>query len=148
MTKRKRPEETKTWMGRPKKYDPSWMIDEAYEYMKKGRTKEALAGHLLVTEDTVYRWIKEYPDFSEAVKIGLAHSRELFEEENREGFWNQTEFNKYGKPVKSKSMNSQATALYARNVYGWDAKKENDLKGEFSFTINYDPKELPKGGDK
>jgi hypothetical protein len=140
--KSKRPPETKTWRGRPTKYDPSWMIDEAYEFMSKGYTKTALSGHLLITEDTLYRWIKNHQEFSEAVNIGLAQSQKPFLDDVKTGFWHETKYDSKGKPIGSKSMNAQVTALYARNVYKWDAKEKEESNNNFNFNLSYDPKGL------
>lgn len=139
--KKQRPPETKTWIGRPRKYDPSWMVDESYEFMKQGMTKTALAGHLLVNPDTLFRWLKEYPELSEAVNIGLAHSEGAFVGDCKEGYWHKTEFDKNGRPMAGKSMNAQVASLYARNVYKWD-QKEKEQTHSFNFNISYDPKDL------
>jgi Homeodomain-like domain-containing protein len=55
--------------GRPTVYDPSFSA-EAIRFMSQGYSVTALAGHLLVSKETVYQWINRYPDFADAVNIG------------------------------------------------------------------------------
>jgi hypothetical protein len=123
------------------------MIDEAFEFMSQGMTKTALAGHLLVNPDTVFRWLKDHPEFSEAVNIGLAKSQGSFIGDLKDGFWHVTEYDDRGKPTTGKSMNAQVAALYARNVYKWDQKDKEDTTNNFNFKLSYDPKNL-KGDDE
>jgi hypothetical protein len=133
-----RPKETLTWVGRPTKFE-HWMIQEAYEYMSKGRTKRSLAGHLMITPDALYDYLKAYPEFSDAVKMGHSVSEGIFSEDVRTGVWN----------TKHKSLNANAASLFGRNVYGWDARhKENEDKSKTTFVINYKPAELGEGGEE
>lgn len=47
--------------------------------MSKGYSKEAVAGAIGISEDTLYTWIKKYPEFSESIKDGEARSRVFWE---------------------------------------------------------------------
>lgn len=53
-------------MGRPSKYSPHY-CDEVVAAMGEGLSLTAFAGMIGVSKDTVYEWIKEHPDFSDAV---------------------------------------------------------------------------------
>lgn len=78
--------EEKKVMGRPTKYDPK-MIDEIVPFMSQGYSKEALAGHLGISKDTLYEWVKLYPEFSDAIKRGVSKSQMLWEQKGMEGLF-------------------------------------------------------------
>jgi hypothetical protein len=57
--------------GRPTEYRPEYcalVIDE----MRRGISLGAFAGVIGMSRDTVYRWMREHPDFSDAVSRGRA----------------------------------------------------------------------------
>ena len=60
-------------MARPTLYDPA-MCDEVLPFMEQGYSTTALAGHLGVARSTVYLWMEQHPEFSDAVKEGMAAS--------------------------------------------------------------------------
>ena len=64
---------------RPTKYHDD-MPKIAEDFLAKGYTKRSLSAHLEIHEDTLYTWIKEKPDFSEAVELGMAKGLMMFEE--------------------------------------------------------------------
>lgn len=64
--------------GRPTHYRKE-MIDEVVPLMSKGYSKEALAGHLGISKDTLYEYIKKYPDFADAIKRGEVASQLFWE---------------------------------------------------------------------
>lgn len=53
--------------GRPTKYRPEY-CDTVVELGIQGMTKAEMALKLDITKDTLYRWIKEHPEFSDAMK--------------------------------------------------------------------------------
>ena len=57
--------------GRPTKYDPKF-CDEAHEFMSKGFSTKAFAGNIGVSLSTVYKWMDEHDQFSEAIKAAQA----------------------------------------------------------------------------
>lgn len=59
--------------GRPSKYDPAF-VDMVLPFMEQGYSTTALAGHIGVSRSTLYLWMDEYPEFSDAVKEGMAAS--------------------------------------------------------------------------
>jgi len=59
--------------GRPTSYDPS-MCEKVLPFMEQGYSTTALAGHLGVARSTVYLWMDQHPEFSDAVKEGMAAS--------------------------------------------------------------------------
>lgn len=56
--------------GRPTKYDPSWMLDKVVEAGRLGATKEKMAAMIGISKDTLYKWIEEHDEFSDAIKEG------------------------------------------------------------------------------
>jgi transposase len=58
-------------MARPTKYDPQF-CDEAHEFMSQGFSTKAFAGHIGVSLSTVYKWMDENEQFSEAIKSAQA----------------------------------------------------------------------------
>ena len=59
--------------GRPTKYDPAF-CDDVLPFMAQGYSTTALAGHIGVSRSTLYLWMEEHPEFSDAVKEGMAAS--------------------------------------------------------------------------
>lgn len=57
--------------GRPSKYDPAF-CEQVVPFMADGYSVAALAGHLGVAVSTVYLWMEEHQEFSDAVKDGQA----------------------------------------------------------------------------
>lgn len=59
--------------GRPSKYDPAF-CDKVLPFMGQGYSTTALAGHLGVSRSTLYLWMDNHQEFSDAVKEGMAAS--------------------------------------------------------------------------
>ncbi|MBP6913432.1 MAG: hypothetical protein KBC00_02375 [Candidatus Levybacteria bacterium] len=64
--------------GRPSKYDIKF-CDISQRFMGEGYSKEALAGKLGISRDTLYQWCKTYPEFSDAIKKGESASLYFWE---------------------------------------------------------------------
>lgn len=58
-------------MGRPSEYKPEY-CDLVVERMGEGLSLTAFAGSIKVEKQTVYRWMSEHSDFSDAVARGRA----------------------------------------------------------------------------
>jgi len=69
--KRKRPLPDGYSFGRPTLYRPEYCA-AAIECMGQGYDLTAFAGSIGMTRDTVYRWMTEHADFSDAVQVGKA----------------------------------------------------------------------------
>lgn len=63
--------EPATPLGRPSKYEPRF-CDEVVDFMGRGFSLTAFAGHISVARSTINEWMGEHAAFSEAVKIGQA----------------------------------------------------------------------------
>lgn len=64
--------------GRPSKYSPAY-CDEAIDFLQKGYSVAALAGHLGVSRSTVYKWADENAEFSDALKAAQAKATKFWE---------------------------------------------------------------------
>lgn len=69
-------------MARPTDYDPIF-CDQAVEFLTEGYSVAALAGHIGVARSTIYKWIEEHAEFSDAVKVGQAGAVLWWEKANR-----------------------------------------------------------------
>ena len=58
-------------MGRPSKWKPEF-VHEARKLCEAGSTDEEIAQQFQIHKATLYEWKKEYPEFSEALKVGQA----------------------------------------------------------------------------
>lgn len=69
-------------MARPREYDPDY-CERSEAFLADGFSLEALAGELGVSRSTVYRWVDDYPEFHDAVKVGQAKAVLWWEKANR-----------------------------------------------------------------
>lgn len=65
-------------MGRPSKFSPAY-CDELIECLAKGYSIEGFAGYIGVAKCTVYKWVKDYPEFAEAHEIAKAKASYFWE---------------------------------------------------------------------
>jgi hypothetical protein len=64
--------------GRPTKYTPEFG-PRLIELCKQGLSRRALCAELEISADTFYEWVKKYPEFSDAYKIGEAVASNFYE---------------------------------------------------------------------
>lgn len=69
-------------MARPIEYDPEF-CDRAISFLADGFSVAALAGELSVARSSIYKWMEDYPEFSDAVKVGQAKATLWWEKANR-----------------------------------------------------------------
>jgi len=97
-------------IGRPTKYKPEY-CDTVIEVMEKGFSKEAVAGHIGISKDTLYKWIKKHEEFSDSIKRGVEISRVFWEELGIE-------------MVTAGQGNAASWIFNMKNRFGWKDKKE------------------------
>lgn len=68
--------------GRPTKYDPAY-CDQVVEFLTDGYSLAAFAGEIGVARSTIYEWVDQNPDFSDAVKRAQAKAVLWWEKANR-----------------------------------------------------------------
>ena len=66
-------------LGRPTKYKPEY-CKEAEDFLAQGYTVRSCAAHLDVHHDTLYEWMKQHVDFSDAIKRGQNKSLKYLED--------------------------------------------------------------------
>lgn len=59
-------------------YRPEF-CQEAIDFMGKGYSIAALAAHLGVCRDTIYKWIENYDEFGDAIAKGRVAGQKFFE---------------------------------------------------------------------
>jgi len=65
--------------GRPSNFKWEY-AEKAIEFLSKGHSLEAFAAECHTTPKTVIDWRHRYPEFAEAVDIGLSHRRKFVED--------------------------------------------------------------------
>jgi len=92
------PVQIKAVVGRPTKYDPSWMLEDVIAIGRIGGSHTEMAVELGIHRDTFYEWLKIHEDFSDAVKIADAAAQTWWERASRSGAiglipnWNPTTY--------------------------------------------------------
>lgn len=112
--------------GRPTKYKPE-MCDVVIKEMSQGASKEELAYLLDVNPETVFRWQKEIPEFSKAIKKGVALSKGWWLENGR-------------KQLENKDFSYTGWYMNMKNRFGWRDKQDvtSDGKALTVNLVNYD----------
>lgn len=95
---------------RPTKYRPE-MCQQAYEALCTGGTLAHVAVALDVDEETVEIWRGKHPDFSVAIKRGLAHAKIIWLEK------------------KERGMNPGCWVFSMKNIFDWRDKVDSELSG-------------------
>lgn len=111
--------------GRPTEYKPEY-CEVAIEALKKGFSKEAVAGHIGICKDTLYKWIKRHKDFADAIAQGVELSRIHWEKIAID----HVVFSKNGVQISP-----QVWSLNMKNRFGWSEKKEIELGEETRATV-------------
>lgn len=124
--------------GRPTKYNPDF-CDVVREVMAKGYSKEAVAGHLQISKDTLYAWEKEHKDFSDALKHGVELSRK---------FWEKIALDHITHTAKGKQLNSTVWIFNMKNRFGWSDKKEIELGEKTAKSFGFKLDVLPEAVDE
>lgn len=96
--------------GRPTKFDPS-MCEDLISLMREGASKTEVAAELGISWDTLARWQKENPQFSEAIKVG---------ERLSEAWW----LKKGRLNLENKDFNYTGWYMNMKNRHGWRDKQD------------------------
>ena len=124
-------------VGRPTEYDPAF-CEVVIEQMGLGYSKEATAGYLRISKDTLYKWAARHKEFADAISIGESLSQRHWENKLVD----------YSVHTKNgKQINGQVFNLNMKNRFGWADKQEtkteevNPKKKTFAFTLENKPSE-------
>lgn len=124
--------------GRPSLYDPSY-CQRLIKHMEGGLSFESFAGVVLVTRSTIYEWVDQFPEFSDAKKVGTEASRLFWE---RVGVFymvnGQTQRNDKGEIVKTKdeSLNAAVWVFNMKNRFGWRDKQPDEDKTDITVNLH------------
>lgn len=94
-------------VGRPTKYDPN-CCSKVVSLMAKGLSKDAVAGKLGISRDTLYEWCKSHEEFSDSIKTGEAKSRYYWEKIGMDGMLG-----------KVKGFRPAVWIFIMKNRFGW-----------------------------
>lgn len=94
-------------VGRPTKYDPS-CCEKVVSFMAKGLSKEAVAGRLGISRDTLYEWCQTHEEFPDSIKEGEAKSRYYWEKIGIDGMLG-----------KIKGFRPAVWIFIMKNRFGW-----------------------------
>ena len=123
-------------VGRPTKYKPEY-CEVIIEKMAEGYSKEAVAGYIGISKNTLYEWAKAHKDFQDAIAIGETRSQLHWEGKL-------VEYAVHSK--NGKQINGQVFNLNMKNRFGWSDKKEialeEETKKSFAFSLDKKPEEL------
>lgn len=96
---------------RPTKYRPDF-CQIAVDILSSGRSYAALAAELGVGKSSIVDWEKQHPDFSHALKIGLAKAESIWEEH---------------RPAE---VPPAIWIFTMKNRFGWRDKSETEITGK------------------
>lgn len=113
------------WTGRPPKYKKAY-CSQLIDFMEKGYSLEAFAGKISVGRQTLYDWLKAYPEFAEAYKIAKAKCQITWEEIGLNG-------------AKGGDFSAPAWIFNMKNRFMWRDKQEIDhtQTGELKLKIDF-----------
>ena len=123
-------------LGRPTVYCETF-CDVVVEYMGKGFSKEAVAGVIGISKETLYRWAREHTTFSDAISIGESKSRV---------WWERQLVDNVVHSKNGSQINGQVFNLNMKNRFGWKDKNEVSVdegtKKAFGFSLDVNPDEV------
>lgn len=110
--------------GRPCEYDPSY-CERLIEFMGQGGSVEEFAGSLKHSKQTIYDWLKKFPDFLDAKRRGEAASLHWWGSMSRQHLVSVSESYGGNTGSKSTSLNAAVYRLNMANRFGWKDRIEH-----------------------
>ena len=98
-------------IGRPDDYKPEY-CQKLIDHMTGGLSIEAFAALIPCSKATIYNWVKIYPEFLNAKKIGEGYSRLFWEKAGIEGMY-------------APNFSASVWIFNLKNRFGWVDKKES-----------------------
>ncbi len=108
--------------GRPTLYEEKY-CDQIIKHLSDGRSLTSFAAKIGVNLDTIYEWAKVHPEFSEAKKTAMVKCQDWWEEQGRDGLW---------EDPKGKKLNSTVWIFNMKCRFGYndgEAAKEVQTPG-------------------
>jgi len=112
--------------GQPTKYKPEY-CQEVVSFLGQGHSVRAFAGQVKVTTESIYTWMHEYPEFSDAVKLGKAACVKWYEQFFKAMAAGQI------RPIDGGKTNAAAAIFLAKNIIGW--KDRLDIEGQVQLSV-------------
>ena len=134
--------------GRPREYDPK-LCDELIDHMSKGYSFETFGALVHHSKDTLYRWLKEYPEFSDAYEIARIKCQMFWERGGISGtFGLRTKTVIDGKEVvvDPKKFNASSWSFNMKNRFRWTDRQDLTTGDEkLPAPLIYKPEKKPEG---
>jgi hypothetical protein len=108
-------------MARPTSYRAE-MCEQVIECGKRGKSVAWIAAELEVSKDSLYEWMKVYPEFSDAMAQSRNHSQRWWEDAGQDSMLLKPGEGTFNASVWSRSM-------AARFPDDWREKQEIEHKG-------------------
>ncbi len=121
--------------GRPSDFDTIYCA-MLIDHMADGLSFESFAGVVGVCEQTLYNWLKEFPEFLESKSKGKPKSRLFWEKVGRDGLHNETIKDGDGMTV-TKSINATIWIFNMKNRFGW--RNNDEPKATTLIDLSKDP---------
>lgn len=119
MTAKKHPDDLLP-MGRPSSYKQEY-DQRLIDWMASGRSAETFGVDIGVSKDTVFRWIREHPTFSDAYKQAKDASLKFFEDKSLKHLV---------EVPQGEKINTALYQMIMRNRFGWDKKTPEEKEKE------------------
>jgi len=117
--------------GRPTKYKPEY-CDRLIEWMSKGMSFETFGHEVGVVKDTLYGWVREYPEFSDAKKRAFLAAQV---------FWEKMAIDHMVSPNGEDgfTFNTSSWIFNMKNRFKWRDRVEHTGDDHKPIQIAYDP---------
>ncbi len=102
---------------RNKKYDPE-MCFKVVDMMKEGKSRLEVAVELEVTQITMDKWEREYPEFAEACHLGEEACQAWWEKKGRDNLIS------HGK----EKFNTSLWVTFMKNKFGWTDRVDQTVE--------------------
>lgn len=115
-------------MGRPTEYEPIY-CQMLIDHMADGYSFESFAGKIKKARSSIYKWVDEFPDFSDAKSAGFDANLLFWEQQGIDGLYNQVIKDEDGMTV-TKSINATVWIFNMKNRHQWRDKSEAEIAEE------------------
>ena len=105
--------------------------------MRHGLDRKGAAGAIGISYETFELWVKNYPEFAEAAKVGDSLSQL---------FWQKQGIKNLTYSPTGKQINSKLYTLFMQSRFGWGEQKEESKKQlrVLAFELNQKPELEPE----
>jgi transposase len=107
-------------VGRPSKYKPEY-CEALIKHMSEGLSFETFGAVIGTCRDTVFRWVHEFPEFSDAKKMGDDICQLWWERMGISGLWGS----------KDGSFNAAVYIFNMKNRFKWTDRSDLKITGNF-----------------